>query len=43
MTKVANIHKVNSDGTWVRIDRSSPWVNPYIIGIDGDRELVCAL
>lgn len=25
----------------VIIDRSGPWGNPYIIGVDGDRDEVC--
>lgn len=29
------------DVNTVLIDRTTPWGNPYVMGIDGDREEVC--
>lgn len=36
-------YKQELPATVVRIDRASPWGNPFIIGIDGDRNAVCEL
>jgi hypothetical protein len=29
------------ESTMVRIDRTTEWGNPFIIGVDGDRDEVC--
>lgn len=39
MPKVVNIHDCNSE--YVLIDRNTPWGNPFVLGIDGDRDYVC--
>ena len=31
------------DKTMVRIDRTTPWGNPFIVGVNGDRNTVCNL
>lgn len=45
MPKVLNIYDVRSGkesiDNAVYINRGTPWGNPYIISIDGDRDRVC--
>jgi len=45
MAKVVNISSKKLDDILVfsteRIDRTTPWGNPYIIGINGNRDDVC--
>lgn len=38
MTRVVNIRQEPCD---IRIDRSTPFGNPFILGVDGNREEVC--
>jgi len=40
--KVVNIRKA-SPGTFIKCDRTSRWGNPFILGVDGTRDLVCDL
>ena len=32
----AKVHRM-----YVNIDRRSPWGNPFVLGVDGDRDTVC--
>lgn len=45
MVQVVNMKDKKEGEVWVfdtiRIDRTTPWGNPFIIGIDGNREEVC--
>jgi hypothetical protein len=47
MAQVVNIKYRKEGEVWVfdtiRIDRITPWGNPFIIGINGDRDTVCDL
>lgn len=45
MTRVLNKHSMTDDDrpNAVYIGRGSPWGNPFIIGVDGDRDDVCDL
>jgi hypothetical protein len=45
MVQVVNIKDKKKGEVWVfnpiRIDRTTPWGNPFIMGIDGGRDEVC--
>jgi hypothetical protein len=41
MPVVLNKHKISNSTQGIYIGRGSPWGNPFIIGIDGDRDAVC--
>ena len=34
---------VYSKEPFIKVDRSSPWGNPFILDVDGDRDEVCNL
>lgn len=39
--KIYNKHHRNAPADAVYIGRGSPWGNPFVIGRDGDRDMVC--
>jgi hypothetical protein len=41
MSKVHNKHHGTAPADAVYIGRGSPWGNPFVIGVDGDRDAVC--
>lgn len=43
MPKVHNRYHNTAPADAVYIGRGSPWGNPWIIGVDGDRDEVCDL
>lgn len=42
---VKNMHKMTkadwADGNHMYCGRGSPWGNPFVLGVDGDRDEVC--
>ena len=39
--RVWNVRKKNAPLTVVYVGRGTPWGNPFVVGVDGDREEVC--
>lgn len=41
--RVLKLFAIPDGVDYVRVDRQSPWGNPFVMGPDGDRDCVCDL